>query len=220
MSLNHEAMRVACAGNGGRSRACDQLTEAGNVTRVLSAELQVEDGLNYAIAAELESAAIVSLRGWTQTLELVSASIAAKRDATSVALGNGSTLALGGAAFASFYRARLRSYHANKAAQTQADWGTAQKPLGMGATNAIRCCDSFGLDRMATASDSATTADLCKAIGARLGAAALWARQELSFGRGIFLVSELTAASDAVVDAALVQAATASSQQVGGALCP
>jgi hypothetical protein len=38
----------------------------------------------------------------------------------------------------------------------------AQKPLGMGATNAIRCCDSFGLDRMATASDSATTTDLCK----------------------------------------------------------
>lgn len=38
----------------------------------------------------------------------------------------------------------------------------AQKPLGMGAANAIRCCDSFGLDRMATASDSATTADLCK----------------------------------------------------------
>lgn len=164
----------------------------------------------------------------------------------------------------------------------------AQKPLGMGAINAIRCCDSFGLDRMATASDSATTADLCKvrvyapslppivvprvtcpplslfsrsghrspawrrgAMGsyrchshppllpsvpkrsncllrahtpnwrmtARVGLS-LSKGQELSFGRGIFLVSELTAASDAVVDAALVQAATASSQQVGGALCP
>ena len=47
--------RVACAGNGGRSRACDQLTEAGNLTRVLSAELQVarrtlavDDGRHFA----------------------------------------------------------------------------------------------------------------------------------------------------------------------------